>query len=116
MTGAVTLDNGSERHAIRLTSSAMYRMEQAHDGKSFLEILKGLEDDFSLTRLVGMFCEMINDGEGGAINEALEIMDKFGFAECSDAFSRAVNVATPSDEAPNRTERRASAKKAKAAK
>lgn len=101
MIGTVIIDAGGERHAVKLSASSMYRLEQkskewSDDGEvwSISKILSQL-DDFSMTRFAPIFAEIMNEGKGASVEEALDLMDKGNFADAVRAFEDASVKAFP---------------------
>jgi len=116
MIGTVTLDAGGERHTVKLSASAMYRLEQkstswSEDGEvwSISKILAQL-DDFSMTRFAPIFAEIMNEGKGASLDDALDLMDKVNFADAVRVFEDASVKAFPDAKKTAGTTQRKNAK------
>lgn len=115
MLSSVPVDSAEGRVAIKLSASAMYRLEGqsakwSDDGKDMgiADILAGLKN-FSVTRFAHVLAECMNDGAGATVEDALALMDDIGFAKAMDAFETATEAAFP--EASEKNAQRAGRKK-----
>lgn len=101
MLSSVVIEHGEIRHEIKLSASAMYRLERrsaewSDDGKpmSILDILQCLKD-FSVVRFAELMAETMNAGAGATVDETLALMDVVGFVEAMRAFEQATEAAFP---------------------
>lgn len=104
MLGEVSLGAGEKCQTLKLSASAMVRIER-QAGTGIDKVLAGLQseaDGFSVAKFVGIFAELMNAGKGASEDEALELLDAVGFAEAVAAFEAACEAAFP-DAAPGKT-------------
>ncbi|MBY6121813.1 hypothetical protein KUV64_22010 [Mameliella alba] len=103
MLAEVPLGEGENRQVLKLSASAMVRIERANDA-GIDKALAGLQPDtdgFSVGRFVGLFAELLNAGKGASEEEALDLIDAVGFAPAVAAFEEACEAAFP-QEAPGK--------------
>jgi len=107
MIGVVYLDADSGRCELKLSASAMMRM-QSKTGQTFTQTVQGLQEqasdgDFDLVLFFGMFSEIMNRGKGATPEECSDLIDEVGLETAIEAFSDAVQKAFPeADAAPGK--------------
>lgn len=99
MIGRVNLTVDGAEHPLRLSTKAMVSLEAKHDGKPITEILGAIKDNPGITFFAQFFAQVMNDGQGGDLDDAMDIMDQAGgvFA-VAGAVSEVIEAAFPDSE------------------
>lgn len=103
MISSVTI-NG---HTLKMGARAMQALEQQNDGKDIASVLEVFEHRPSITAMVQVLRECLNDGDGGDADHANKTFDDVGF----DGLMKVIAAAFPKAKGETKT----GAKKTKAA-
>ncbi|MBC7285785.1 GTA-gp10 family protein [Hoeflea sp.] len=94
MISGITKQIGGKSETFRMTTRAMMAIED-HFGKGLIDVMQGLEKGFRVTDLALLISECANDGAGGEITRATEIMDEIGVTAAGELLGEVAEAAFP---------------------
>lgn len=86
---------------VKVTTRAMMGIEAAFGGRSVEEVFIVLEKAPTVTSIVKVLAELMNEGAGATIEEAQALVDSIGIENIGDVIGGAAKLAFPEGDAKN---------------
>jgi len=94
MIGSIDVKLNGKAHTLRLSTKAMARVERDL-GTGILQVAETMQGDFKVGTVASLFAASMNDGKGGDIDDAYDIIDAVGLAGISETIGQLFEAAFP---------------------